>query len=63
MDLASQLRALDVTITDGELVAHTPIDGTITARLPGHDAAAVAAAVTDVTLTIGVGGLVQISQY
>jgi aldehyde dehydrogenase (NAD+) len=45
MDLASQLRALDVTITDGDLVARTPIDGTITARLPGHDAAAVAAAV------------------
>jgi hypothetical protein len=27
MDLASQLRALDVTITDGDLVARTPIDG------------------------------------
>jgi aldehyde dehydrogenase (NAD+) len=45
MDLASQLRALDVTITDGDLVARTPIDGTITARLPGHDAGAVAAAI------------------
>src|SRR5512140_2338404 len=45
MDLASQLRALDVTITDGDLVARTPIDGTITARLPGHDATAVAAAI------------------
>src|SRR5512140_2416908 len=45
MDLASQLRALDVTITDGDLVARTPIDGTVTARLPSHAAAAVAAAI------------------
>jgi aldehyde dehydrogenase (NAD+) len=45
MDLASQLRALDVPITDGDLVARTPIDGTITARLPSHEAAAVTAAV------------------
>jgi len=45
MDLASQLRALDVTITEGDLVARTPIDGTITARLPSHDAAAAAAAI------------------
>jgi aldehyde dehydrogenase (NAD+) len=45
MDLASQLRALDVPITDGDLVARTPIDGTITARLPSHEAAAVASAI------------------
>jgi aldehyde dehydrogenase (NAD+) len=45
MDVASQLRALDVTIADGDLVVRTPIDGTITARLPHHDATAVTAAI------------------
>ena len=46
MDISSQLRAVGVTsVPDGDLVAHTPIDGTVTARVQSHDAAGVHAAV------------------
>jgi aldehyde dehydrogenase (NAD+) len=47
MDLAPALRALDVVVADkgGDLVAHSPIDGSITARLASHDKAGVQAAI------------------
>ena len=48
MDLAPALRALELTIpdhTDGDLVARSPIDGAVTARLASHDRAGVLAAV------------------
>ncbi|MBL0216210.1 MAG: aldehyde dehydrogenase family protein [Myxococcales bacterium] len=47
MDVAAALRALGVTLPtiDGDLVARSPIDGSITARLASHDQAGVRAAV------------------
>ena len=46
MDVAATLHALGVTLpADGELIARSPIDGSVTARLAAHDQPAVAAAV------------------
>jgi aldehyde dehydrogenase (NAD+) len=45
MELAPYLSALGVTLREGDLVARTPIDGSVTARVAGHDAAAVGAAI------------------
>src|SRR5436190_1862493 len=46
MDISSQLHALGVTtLPDGDLVARTPIDGSVTGRLQSHDAAGVSAAI------------------
>src|SRR6185295_2693490 len=45
MDIAPLLRSFDLAPAGGELVARTPIDGSVTARLPTHDAAAVHAAI------------------
>jgi aldehyde dehydrogenase (NAD+) len=46
MDASSALRALGVVVPDGgDLVARTPIDGSITARLPSATAADVTAAI------------------
>jgi aldehyde dehydrogenase (NAD+) len=45
MDITPALRALDLQLTDGALVARTPIDGSITARLATHDAAGVTSAI------------------
>ncbi|MEO6775352.1 MAG: aldehyde dehydrogenase family protein [Kofleriaceae bacterium] len=47
MDVAPTLAALGVTarLDDGELIARSPIDGSITARLATHDAAAATAAI------------------
>ncbi|MCX5744309.1 MAG: aldehyde dehydrogenase family protein, partial [Proteobacteria bacterium] len=45
MDVSSQLTALGITLRDGELVARSPIDGSITARLATSDAAATTAAI------------------
>ncbi|MGN6104325.1 MAG: L-piperidine-6-carboxylate dehydrogenase [Kofleriaceae bacterium] len=45
MDLSPLLRAFDLAPRSGDLVAHTPIDGSITARLAAHDAAAATAAI------------------
>jgi aldehyde dehydrogenase (NAD+) len=46
MDISSQLHALGVTtLPDGDLVARTPIDGSVTGRLQSQDAAGVSAAV------------------
>jgi aldehyde dehydrogenase (NAD+) len=46
MDVSSQLRALDLgDLPAGDLVARTPIDGSVTARLATQDAAGVAAAI------------------
>jgi aldehyde dehydrogenase (NAD+) len=46
MDVSHVLAAVGVTAQlDGELVAHSPIDGSITARLATHDAAAATAAI------------------
>jgi aldehyde dehydrogenase (NAD+) len=46
MDIASQLHALGVTsLPDGDLVARTPIDGSVTGRLQSLDAKGVAAAI------------------
>jgi aldehyde dehydrogenase (NAD+) len=46
MDISSQLHALGIaTLPDGDLVARTPIDGSVTARLQSHDAGGVKAAI------------------
>jgi aldehyde dehydrogenase (NAD+) len=46
MELSSQLHALGVTtLPDGDLVARSPIDGSVTGRLQSHDAAGVSAAI------------------
>src|SRR4051794_31657065 len=45
MDIAPELRAFDLQLTEGALVARTPIDGSITARLAAHDAAGATSAV------------------
>ncbi len=47
MDVTATLRALGVALVpvDGDLIAHSPIDGSVTARLASHDAAAVTAAI------------------
>jgi len=45
MDVAPTLAALGVATHDGELIARSPIDGSITARLATHDAAATTAAI------------------
>ena len=47
MDVAPTLAALGITsrLDDGELIARSPIDGSITARLPHAAAAEVTAAV------------------
>ena len=45
MDITAELRAFDLQLTDGELVARTPIDGSITARIAAHDAAGTTAAI------------------
>ncbi|MDX2086879.1 MAG: aldehyde dehydrogenase family protein [Kofleriaceae bacterium] len=47
MDLAPLLRALDVSVSDkaGDLVARSPIDGSVTGRLASHDHAGVTAAI------------------
>src|SRR5690349_12598193 len=48
MDLASILRTLDLALpsrTDGDLIAHSPIDGSVTARLASDDAASVQSAI------------------
>ena len=46
MDVSHVLAAVGVTARlDGDLVAHSPIDGSITARLATHDAAAATAAI------------------
>ena len=48
MDLARELGAFelgDLVRADGDLVARTPVDGSVTARLASHDAAGVTAAV------------------
>jgi aldehyde dehydrogenase (NAD+) len=47
MDVSAQLRAIGIAapLTAGDLVARTPIDGSITARLASHDAAGVTAAI------------------
>jgi aldehyde dehydrogenase (NAD+) len=46
MDVSHVLAAVGVTARlDGDLVAHSPIDGSITARLATHDAAATTAAI------------------
>jgi len=48
MDIAKELRAVDLdpkAIAGGDLVARSPIDGTETASLKAHDAAAVDAAI------------------
>jgi aldehyde dehydrogenase (NAD+) len=49
MDIGKQLSALDLDpkhFSDGALVARSPIDGSVTARLVPHDAAAVDAAIS-----------------
>ncbi len=47
MDVTATLRALGVALVpvDGDLIAHSPIDGSVTARLACHDAAGVTAAI------------------
>src|SRR5678816_3769922 len=45
MDITPALRAFDLQLTEGALVARTPIDGSITARLAAHDAAGVSSAI------------------
>src|SRR5688572_12634777 len=45
MDLSPLLRSFDLTAGDGDLIAHTPIDGSVTGRVATHDAAAVRATV------------------
>ena len=46
MDIASQLHAVGVaSLPDGDLVARTPIDGSVTGRLQSHDVAGVHAAI------------------
>ena len=45
MDVSPLLSAFDLAPPRGDLVARTPIDGSVTAHLAPHDAAAVAAAV------------------
>ncbi len=48
MDVAAQLRALDLDprgFTDGDLIARSPIDGSVTASLQSTDAAGVTAAI------------------
>ncbi|MBS1118951.1 MAG: Aldehyde dehydrogenase [Deltaproteobacteria bacterium] len=45
MDLAPLLRSLDLTLREGDLVARTPIDGSVTARLATHDRVAVGSAI------------------
>ncbi len=47
MDVTATLRALGVALVpvDGDLIAHSPIDGSVTARLASHDAAGVTAAI------------------
>jgi aldehyde dehydrogenase (NAD+) len=47
MDVTRSLAALGVAaqLSDGDLVARSPIDGSVTARLASHDAAAVTAAI------------------
>ena len=45
MDITPALRAFDLQLTEGALVARTPIDGSITARLAAHDAVGVSSAI------------------
>src|SRR4029079_6015126 len=45
MDITPALHAFDLQLTDGALVARTPIDGSITARLAAHDPAGVTSAI------------------
>ncbi|CAN5925784.1 aldehyde dehydrogenase family protein [soil metagenome] len=48
MDIARELRAVHLdprAFTDGDLVARSPIEGTVTARLVSHDAATVDASI------------------
>ncbi len=47
MDVTATLRALGVALVpvDGDLIAHSPIDGSVTARLASHGAAGVTAAI------------------
>src|SRR5688572_28736653 len=45
MDLARYLSALGLAPRDGDLVARTPIDGSVTARVASHDVAAAGAAI------------------
>jgi len=48
MDVSAPLRALDLdptALTDGDLTAHSPIDGSVTARLRSMEAGAVTAAI------------------
>ncbi len=48
MDIGKQLAAVDLdpkTFLEGDLVARTPIDGSVTSRLGSHDASAVDAAI------------------
>ena len=45
MDVAAELRAVGVHVPDGDLIARTPIDGSITARVRTTDADGVRAAI------------------
>ena len=46
MDISSQLEAVGLRgLTDGDLVARSPIDGSVTAHVQTHDTAAVTAAI------------------
>src|SRR5882672_7456340 len=45
MDITPALRAFDLQLTEGALVARTPIDGSIIARIAAHDAAGVSSAI------------------
>ena len=48
MDIGKQLAALDLdpkTLSSGDLVARSPIDGSVTARIAAHDASGVDAAI------------------
>ena len=56
MDVTANLRALGVALVpvDGDLIAHSPIDGSVTARLASHDAAGVTAAIDRAQAAFGV---------
>ena len=48
MDIGKQLAALDLdpkTFSSGDLVARSPIDGSVTARIAAHDSSGVDAAI------------------
>jgi len=48
MDIVRELRAVDLdpkTLAEGDVIARSPIDGSVTARLRSHDAEAVSAAI------------------